>query len=486
MKRKMYAVYVVLCVFLGGISLFGCNQKSSTICIGWSISAENASASWQETLSQKEEKDNAYLQEQGKSYRLEYRMIVLDETADLKEQLKGIDLLYGSDCNFTIEQLHEHFLDLSKELTDGMLRSLYDRMPEMHWETLQLEGAIFNTVRFTPPPTQGLWIDRSVLKELKLEVPEELIGQPLDKWKDFFAAIYEANGHKPFIDRPEITTSNASPVLVGNTWEAHFQMIAPHLGIAYDEPELGVQCVYESEYAKKMNQIWKEYFEAGYIGNRWDPADKETLFVRTHVSYALRPHDIQEVYWVYPLQEYGYSTNAWTDRRNPYNLELEVTKAAADKDSVYEFLCNLAEDQEFAQTICAQEVGYKFFTPMTQIMNPIGGASTLLNGFTEPQQENRSLIIEQYEKMKHCPAPGFVFMRTEAIEEELQKIDRLIYAESDAGTVRYNVIGQMVSGSMDWADYEKALDTFVQRLYEEGLEEVIEEANRQLKEYMGT
>lgn len=489
MKRKMYAVCVALCILLGGISLFGCNQQPSTICIGWLTSAENASESWQKTLTQREEKDNAYLQEQGKAYRLEYRMIVLEEAADLEEELKEIDLLYGNDCNFTLQELHEHFVDLSKELTEGRLRPLYDSMPEMYWESLRLGDASFNMVRFTPPTTYGLWIKESVLRKLKLEVPQELVGQPLEKWADFFAAIYEANGHQPFIDRPDLTTSNTSPVLLGNTWEAHFQMIAPHLGIAYDQPELGVQCIYESDYAKKMNHIWKQYFEAGYVGAWWDPAEKEALFIRMHACYALEPHDISETYRVYPLQEYGYSSNynngLVEERGKPYQLMLEVTKAAADKDIVYEFLCDLAQNAEFAQNICAQEIGCKLFTPLAQTMNPLGGSSVILNGFTEPQQENESLILEQYQKMKHCPAPGFMLTETEEIEEILQRVDQLIYEETKVGTLRHNVIGEMVSGSTDWEDYEKALDLFVERLYEEGLGEVIQEANRQLKEYRG-
>ncbi len=485
MLISLITIVLAICVIA---NVFTRNAEQSTIRIGWLTLSENASESWnwEEILTKRQEEDNAYLKECEKPYQLEYKSIIADESSDWREQLKNIDLVYGTNgCFFTLEDLNENFIDLSKELKEGRLRAVYDSMPETYWESLQIGSNIYNMVRFTPPAIHGLWIDQRVLDKIQLTVPEELIGQPLEKWDKFFAAIYEKNGQKPFMDVPDLTMTDASPILSANVWEAHFQMVAPHLGISYDEPELGVQCIYESQYAKKMNDVWRKYFDAGYIGARWDEAAKDTLFIRAHVSYALSPYFISESYCVYPLQECSYSTNGAEDRENPYSLMLQVTKNAADKDTVYEFLCDLAEEQEFAQTICKQEIGSKFFTPMAQMMNRLGGGNVMLNGLTEPVQENREMILTQYNKMQHCIAPGFILKPEENINTILQNIEKIIYEEKDGEILQHNVIKEIAQGSMKWADYEKALELFVQRLYEEGIEEVKEEANRQLQEYIG-
>ena len=48
-------------------------------------------------------------------------------------------------------------------------------------------------------------------------------------------------------------------------WQDHFQMVGPYLGISYANPELGVQCIFESEECEEIFAEWKGLVEKGYV-----------------------------------------------------------------------------------------------------------------------------------------------------------------------------------------------------------------------------
>lgn len=215
-----------------------------------------------------EEVVNKYFDEQEKTYRIDFEVLSKSNFEEL-EILDSYDMVYGFEFDYSMKELSQLFLDLSSELRPGGgLQALYESMPDTYWETLKINDSIYSTVRFNPVVRSAIIIDKSAMESLGLSLPNHTGAKSLKEWKEYFEAIFEANGGKPFLVNPFITGREdieITPFMKGFSWFDHFQLVAPHLGISYEEPELGVQCIYESSYAREVLDIWNEYAEKQYV-----------------------------------------------------------------------------------------------------------------------------------------------------------------------------------------------------------------------------
>lgn len=479
--RSWIALLLCLSCFLMG----GCKAKEPAVLqIAWVIADSSQVDSVKTNMTDPEEtRINQYLTEQKKEYQIQITVTSIGENQSAEEVLKGYDLIYSPSLKLDQSELSALFMDLRPELESGKLEKLYQSMPQGYWDSLRIGSHIYNTVRQNPVPIHGMWITQEALEQMNLAVPEEVIGQPLENWKSLFQQVYEANQNKAFLCSPYLFVDDVSPVGQGYVWQAHFQMVAPHMGISYDHPELGVQCVYETEYAQKMNDLWKEFFEAGYvIADKREYAQKlgsGQLIMRSNVSYANTVYDPAEKWRSYPMQEAGYSSNLSEQLGHQYDLTWQVSAGSRNLEAVYQFLNDLATDPEMAKTVCIREMGVNLFTPVAQILNPMGGGDTLITGF-----DNAELVQQHYENIQPCPAPGFV-LDNRNITEVQQQIENLIYDQSGNGDSRHNVILEAITDTSSWDNYESAMEEWLGRLNAAGLKEALSEANRQVTEYIG-
>lgn len=463
---------MVLCLTMI-LSLTACQRQVETIKVAMVLGPSGMSAKEfnEEKQQVQQEKINQFLEENEKFYRIEMDVIVTPtENVSECEELEQYDILYGG-LDFSQDEMKERFVDLLKELREGELQPLYNSMPENYWKTLTINGPIYNTVRLVPPVVMTIGVDEETVKTLGVFMPEDMEGRPLQEWNDFFAEIYAANGNRPFMTSP-FRLNYAGDFIGGNVWPSHFQMIAPHLGISYEEPELGVQCIYESTYGKEMMDLWKEYFEKGYlkISGGFDPTGKDIVTVTNGFNTQMTSNG---QYATYPIEAQSY--NAFYLSSYEY-YQMLVTKGSSHLEEVYEFMNDMAQDDAFAQLVNSDaETGF-FVLDLTPGagLKSTGGMETFL---TEPVEENRAYQRSIYETMEDCPVPGFVF-DSQPVEQQLEAIDELYSAEQ--GTL----IDPFNSRRVDsWDIYEETMETVIDQLYEAGLQEVIDEANRQIEVY---
>ena len=476
--KKIYSVILGIVAFVFLFTVTACQKQGPvTLKIAWPV--DNIEELPKAMSS--EGAINTYLENKQKPYRLQFEALLLSPEQNLADQLADFDLFYGGNYDFSIKEIDSVFLDLRPLLEGEALAALYKSMPATYWETLRVNEKIYSITRTFPPEVHSLWISRGELESLGITVPESLLGKPLDAWSGFFQQVYEANGQKPFLISPYMFKSALCPVADGNVWQAHFQMITPYLGISYEHPEEGVVCVFESEYAQSMNELWEQFFESGYVITSPLEMTASPLIMRSTASYITEVHDIEGTYTSYPLQEHGYSTNMTQvgDSALPYSLGLQVLKEAPNQEEALIFLNDLADNQT-AREICAQEEWQLSFSPFAQYM--VGVGTQRWSGMTEPAEENEALLREQYQNMESAPAVGFV-LNTESIAQQHESIMSLFETSSDMGKVRHDPVRENVQNPEDWNAYISAMHAVLEQMKAAGLDSVVEEANIQLSQY---
>ena len=492
MRYKCTKLVAILLIMTLGVLCAACQEKDdSTIHIAWVFGSSENLEAYQQEAESCTTRINEYLQAQQKLYQIQVTAVSQQTVEEDPDWLEAYQLIYGSsmELEFLTNSMEDAFLDLSQELESGKLQALHSSMPETYWEAVSQNGAIYSIVRTELPMMDGLWVFEPGFGKLGLTVPEELIGQPLEAWSDFFEEVYQKNGEQPFLVPPFWIKREGAVIASGYAWEAHFHMVTEHTGISYEQPELGVQCIYESKYANQMNQIWKDYMEKGYVFTQlMDFTDAQVMknaIIRTNCCYSAKPMSISGGWTTYPLQESAYSSNL-----DPLyqDWKLFVSKEAKNLDTAYQFLNDLGSDIELAANICTGTVenSYLFWMPMVEVMNPIGGDSTLITGITQPIDENSSNLYTYYEQMQSSPAAGFIF-DTENVDAALEQMWSLTHTRNANGeVVNVDPISNQVGETDDWADYEKAMDDCVDQLYQMGMKEVLQEANKQLEAYLGS
>ena len=443
-------------------------EADGVIQIGW-LFGDDVPGVNQQTLDTLTQSVNEALQRSGQTYQVEMQRGILPTEAKEYEVLASYDLIYAPTGVPSLTELQTYFMDLKGELTEGDLKPLYESMPASYWDTLTQQGAIYSSVRVAPPEIAGLWINPQLLETLGLSVPQELIGQPLSQWDSFFAQIYEANGGNPFMRNPFTLSDANAPILADFMWETQFQLVGDGLVIAYNEPEKGVQCLYESDYAKEMYALYARWGEAGYIYN--DPAamaGQAAVEVRPQEIYSLQAHQVTDAgLYGYPLQTVSYATNGKADTTQM----LLVPNGVKDLDIVYSFLNALASNEELAQAACLNEMGQvqASFTPLAQVTTPMllgAPVKTLAAG------NEQEALRQQYEKLQAAPAPGFAFDASQAVDN---------WSEIEMAYTQFtSTLTSELGDLTNWSGYEAAMQQFVQQLYELGMDRVLEAANASL------
>ena len=80
------------------------------------------------------------------------------------------------------------------------------------------------------------------------------------------------------------------------------------------------------------------------------------------------------------------------------------------------------------------------------------------------------------------PLAGFA-LDTEKVEEQLAAVKNLYEMGSSDGTIRINPFEALYYDATNWERHDEIIDSFVEQLYDAGLQDIIDEANRQIEAY---
>ena len=388
-------------------------------------------------------------------YNMKRKKMQTSEPCD--EDIAGADIL----CMYTTpEEAEAFYLDIDSELTQGRLKAVYESVPVLYWDRVNVNGAIYNMLA-SPPAAQVLMTDNTQ----ETPVPEELLGQPLTQWQSYLESVFAEKGTAFLYSAAGI--SSECPVSAGNGWNARFQLILPFLGIDPEEPEKGVQCIYESDYGQQMQELWCQLYEKGYIvtegENGW------TCASGYDVSLIEEENSLQ-----YSLQS---TTYAYPQVAGVRYYHAGISKTCEQIDVVCELLSAMSEDDALHEAMVRQEDGSIWFHLIPQSLLVENNGKSFYKGTLE---ENREKQKSRFEAAQEAPVPGFVF-DTEPVQEEVDAVMSVISSNS---LISYVITAE---GSREIPEYASSIhyvpQEIIDRMYEQGLQTIIDEAERQIAAY---
>ena len=424
---------------------------------------------------------NHFLASIDKEYRLSFELIQPDYESFDHYQDYNIILNMPS---FSPESLiEEHFLELTEELHSGSLTPLYQSEPEKYWKLMEQNGKIYSPIIAASEIAEALWVDLDALEELGITEQDiiSLKGKPLSEWLPLFETIYILNNNQPFIYSPfrnTFTANDSTPVLDGIGWGAHFQMVGPMIGISYDEPEKGAQFVLESDYADQTLAFWKDLNEKGYIINT-DHSKKEIYpliwYQSTNsIDMAKKESNIigmedgtDTSLLICPLEGQLHSVcrSAWDETRYSFLIPKNQTNLAL----TFQFINEMAEDPSFAAGIMLTDDS--FFTDYP--LSPIARRFCHETYFTDPDQ--------RFTSAEHAIVPqdaGFIYTPS-----DLSCLQEGIGFENRGGISGNDRYVFLMEASEDWLHFDERLEALKAMYHEEGIDEMVAEANEQLAQF---
>ena len=401
---------------------------------------------------------NQYLASIDKEYRLSFTLIQPEYESFDRYHDYNIMLYmpYFSPDSF----VEEHFLDLTQELQTGDLTILYNSRPEVYWASVQQEGKIYNPLTNLVGIIESLWLNWSFLENLgiSLQEIEALKGQDLSQWLNLFEKIYVLNDQKPFIQNPLYRnfsySSFRTPVLSGIAWEAHFQMVAPMIGISNENPEQGAQFVLESDYADQAFSIWKELENKNYIINEEDMRKDEEIK---------------------PLVQLHASTSA--------DIIL-----AEDRHGQTRLVCPLQEQlHAFCRSAFDEGMRYSLLVPQDQ--NNLSLTFQFLNDLASYPELYAKLLNYVGDIADYAPDPNWHFASAE--QTTVPTDAGFIYTPSDPSLLQQGVGFEYDKGAysfphvltMDWLHFDEQLEALKVMYHEKGIDEMVAEVNEQLSQF---
>ena len=414
------------------------------------------------------ESANQYLREHEKEYRVLYQTVQMEGEKPTEEELAGADIIC---TNMSPEESKLYYMDIESELKKGALISVYESVPELYWERVNVNGSIYSLLA-TPPMSQMMYITNiEELAEEGVNIPEDVIGQDIQVWEEYVSEVYTVLGESGYI-MPVGYSDMENPVLAGNAWNTKFQLVLPFLGIEYDNPELGVQSIYESQYAKEMEEFWINWYEKGYFAT----GGQEVKW-RIGLGYDVNIQKTADGDYVYPMQSGTYAVPQVAGVRY---YASGVSKTCEKKELVYQFLTEMVVDDELHEAMTMvrgeEEILWFHLVPKTLLVEKNGQAI-----YTESLEKNIELQVERFTAAEVAPVPGFVF-NTEPVQEEVDAI-----LETLSPQIVYMLLSSMQSSGKIPAyavEIHYIPQELIDVLYEQGLQTVLDEANRQLEAYM--
>ena len=475
--KKTYLWYRMLLGIISFIMLLfctGCQEEMVTFKIAevqrsYGISTEESFESGQKVQQEALAKANATLEDHDLPYRLEGEVF---RYADREEMdLSAYDLIVYDFQRLPIAYIEERFVDVLPELEGGALQPLYESMPPIYWESVKNNGAIYNITRSNFRNLQGA-------TQLNAEKYEEITGETITEdtaldwsdWEEKFPELYAQNENQPFLYAINASGGNHEPAATIYMFSNEFRMITPYLGIPLHEEDAKVECIYESEYATEVKDWWIRQYEAGY-GLDSSGASEQML--------CMLPYDV-----IYPFARKN-GESAWLI---PFNNEVPmyareaganqsyvlIPKGAPHTEELYQLLNELALNEELAQGVL-NEVAL----PLCPQILWLQEEQTRWQGSTEA---TKAAVEQLFEQAYTAPYSDFVFDET-PIKERYQAVEALFEGFNTPGGIAWEkeTDPYRCASLEEWsANWDANVAMLLEQMYDAGLQDIIDEANRQL------
>ena len=442
--------------------------------IGVLMSAER-SGGGDERWSQWLQELNSYLADTQQEYQIMVRLYLVsgyDEEVKEKAQAQcfasDCDIVYGEFYGLDKAGFAAHFVDLEDELQNGKLNAIYRFFPETYWKyiSLQLSGmyAIFTDVSFYGGAC--ISVDAGLMKQLKYKWDASAgENKTVEEWNQIFESLAAEYDAKEFINiSPQEPSDVILPQLIP---ELEVEMIAPGVGIDLETGE--VLKIYEMPGIQERIQMIQQWYEEGWISKAYSdsPIQSFSRISRTGVQAMDSFFDASEKYYIYSIENPTY-----------YAMDLEassfcgILKNSVHQELAVDFL-NLTEGDEELRLLLGRDTRWLGLTP--NVYYTWSEESTILKCYLDQELVSDSeMVSESYSDVQIPALCGFVFDST-SVQSQIEEIRKIINRSNDV---------RLDFGMYD--DWQEDLDTLWSQLDEAGIDDIVEEAERQIAEYQAS
>lgn len=424
---------------------------------------------------------NRLLEEKGYPYELEIKLIPLDYCAGIdkcKAENEQIDLLYSGVFQNTenyFPQLYfvnkGYCLPLEKYLDTDAGKMLTETYPETVLEHAKINGFLYGLPNLNINPVKKIlyWnreyaekyqLDMSVLQQdiLQLEKYADIVSEGERKNENFLV----------------------SSSMDFNLWTRGYEMLLSLPYVSIVETEDGWQVVprFESEDFREINAMLTRFYQKGYFRYPANPSQYDFFF---GLTTALSEEEFDEVY----NSDNKYDSMVYDAISLTYQWAFEqnsITTWSEHPDEAFDLLAAVMTDPELCNALVWGEKGveytlsegrcYKAGTIGESARDAWAFRNKLISYPLPYEPLDRQLIRDAIENMEISDLNGFLF-DTEPVKNEILATSQFYYSFQNSV---YEDGGSALA-------YVEDVDAFNQQLREAGLQKIIDEANRQLKEW---
>ena len=425
-------------------------------------------AYWEDYVAEKEISINQLLEDMGKAYRIKFEIALNSQPLVLEDQS---DIIIYDGGDITPTELEENYLDIRPELENGALRPLYESMPELYWKSMSVNGHIYNVVREALNKQSGFFVPEEFFDRTDLDIAEQPYSW--EEWENIYPTIYEKNDNKPFIAFFVLNTETSQAYNL-YCFENAFRMITPYLGISLNGEGSGkVECVYESAYASKVKEWWIRQWEKGYVSDAIEDIHFDTAIFRTDTMRGFC-YPFPVTVNGYKLYPFGNTIPLYAEVSGAQKNYTVINKNSADLDMVFQFFNDLVLEEELINEVVS------YMLPLSPLVIYMQGYEYGWR-WIESDENTRNLMEEYWEMTELAPYSEFVFDKTPVLEQ-MEAIEKVFQSYNQPGKNDWEEVYPKNNASLEeWsANWDANVAILLEQMYDAGLQDIIDEANRQL------
>lgn len=364
------------------------------------------------------------------------------------------------------------FLDLTPYLeTTG--KDMYEAIDQRFWEGSKIDGKNYAVPNQKEIATMPMWV---------------FTKEYVDKYNIPYQELQTLEDLEPWLKIIKENEPNVVPLYITNGFSApqYFDSIVEPIGIELGDDTLTVKNLFETEKMKSTLKTLRKYYELGYINGDSATAQDDKSVKRLVTKGDGQPY--AEILW---SKDLGYEVvatpimNGLITNSSTTGSMIAISNQSKNKDKAVEFL-NLLNTDPYLRNLINYGIEGVHYTKVGENQIKLDpekskgysvGYYTLGNLFITDVLDNEP--VTKWEEFKEfndssesSPILGFKFdtapvsNQLAAINNVIEEFKRIIY-----------------SGSVDIDEY---LTKFNNKLKEQGLDKVIEEAQRQLDEWVAS
>jgi putative aldouronate transport system substrate-binding protein len=357
------------------------------------------------------------------------------------------------------------FEPLDSYLQSGIGKELYDLMPAKYWSAMQANGHIYGidgTMNVLFGGQEGYYVNAELAEKYGYD-----ISQPIEDQMDILQEVKE----NETVD--VISVSSSGLLTIPQTLDAHWMTSAMY----FDQSDMAAKCVLDNEvFMEKLRQI-KRFDDLGWVTDTSESRIKSFFIQYVSIINGSTLHKSNETIDVEFFDNTVNVIPVFTGKDSVHTAKgaTGICSQSKNKDKAFELLA-LTQTDPYLNNLLAyglEGVDYNLVDGYADtVINPIS-VDRFANKMICHLSERVNLTAEDYTALfDNAEVPeslGFAFDGRSVKNETFETTN--------------------VMHNYDFLEYED-FDTAIEELYAElkdlGIEKMIDECNRQYKEYIST